>query len=371
METGTGKVKDQYCGTFKLMPGSIAGACQNHPDEHKPAAIPLGCTRRECPECWPKWARRSGKRISALVNGYLNQKYKDQVQLLPGDPGAYLPDHVMISPGRATVQKLVAETEREISDPGVLVSASNQFHKIFMKKYRKEEARILALLEIAGGISIPHNIRLRSSKESEKADRANDTNRYREVLDRPDWHDGVKFSPHSHIITDGSYIPMTSDQLYEQTGWIYRNIGEISNLEALVFYLMSHAPVIEDLHNDRPFGTLHPSRLAHVGTTKIPVYPKCPECLAAGIAPEFSEYRVGIIGRVEYDRNDRGRKVLKTWTFEAVTNKPYRRTESIKEYRILLPGERIDRHKEPKWSRYFNLEKWEALPPESKPRQWV
>lgn len=385
LEVGTGKIKDEFCGTFKLTPGAIAGACRNNPDGHKPAAIPLGCSRRECPSDWGKWALRAAKRVSGHVNGYLNQKYKNQKNLIPGAPGAYLPDHVMISPGRSTVQRIVAEAEREISRPDMLVADSVDFHRAFWRLYREEEARIIDMLGITGCIAFPHDIRLRSSKESDKADRAADANRYREVLDREDWNDYVKFSPHSHMVTDGCFIPMTSDELYDKTGWIYRNLGEITNCEALVYYLMSHAPVIAGMHNDRPLGSFHPSRLAHIGTIKIEVYPKCPECIAEGLAPEYSEYVVGIVAAAEYERNDRGRRVLKSWIWEAVTNKPYRRMERMKTYRILQPGERIDRALEPKWSKYYTVEQWAALPDEfeirlpgtdrvissSKPLQWV
>jgi len=371
LEVGTGRTKDQFCGTFKLMPGAIAGACRNNPDKHKPLAIPLGCTRRECPEDWVKWARRSGKRVSAILNGYFNQKYKNQKKLLPGEYGAYLSDQVVISPGRATVQRLVEDTEREISGPGVLVAQSNDFHKLFMRKYRRAVDEIVEMLGITGAIEIPHNIRLRSSKESDKADRSRDVNRYRAVLDCDGWEEKVKFSPHSHLITDGGFIPMTSDELYEKTGWIYRNLGEVTNAEGLVYYLMSHAPCIEGIQNDRRLGTLHPSRLAHMGTIKIEIYPKCPECIAEGLAPEYADYVVGIVAGADYERNNRGRKVLKSWLWEAVTMKPYRQSEKIKVYRILQPGERIDRTQEPKWLEYYTAEKWAEMQPDLKPRQWV
>lgn len=381
---GTGRTKDNYCGTFKLMPGAIAGACRNNPAGHKPLAIPLGCTRRECPEDWGKWARRSGKRISGILNGYFNQKYKNQKKLLPGAPGAYLSDHVVISPGREFVQRITREAESEVSGPGQLVAHSKAFHKAFIRRYRAGLDAHMEMLGITGAVEIFHNVRLKSGALSDKADRQCDVNRYREVLDCEGWEDKVKYSPHSHLITDGSFISMTSDEFYEKTGWIYRNYREVTNAAGLVYYLMSHAPAIEGIQNDRRLGTLHPSRLAHMGTITVEVRPKCPECIAEGLDPQYADYVVGIVAGSDYELNDRGRKVLKSWLWEAVTHKPYRQREKIKVYRILLPGEKVDRVLEQmapeikgrhysggKWSEYYQVDDWVKVPECDKPRVWL
>lgn len=382
---GTGRTKDSYCGTFKLTPGAIAGACRNNPDKHKPLVIPLGCTRRECPEDWMKWARRSGKRVSDILNGYFNQKYKNQKKLLPGEPGAYLSDHVVISPGREFVQRITREAENEVSGPGQLVAHSKAFHKAFIRRYRAGLDAHMEMLGITGAVEIFHNVRLKSGAMSDKADRRCDVNRYREVLDCEGWEDKVKYSPHSHLITDGSFISMTSDEFYEKTGWIYRNYREVTNAAGLVYYLMSHAPAIEGIQNDRRLGTIHPSRLAHVGTITVEVLPKCPECIAEGLDPQYAEYVVGIVAGADYELNDRGRKVLKSWIWEAVTHKPYRQREKIKVYRILLPGEKVDwaleqqlapniegRHYSGgKWSEYYQVAAWAKKPECDKPRVWL
>jgi hypothetical protein len=372
MEVGTGSVKDKFCGTYRMQAGSVVGACRNKPGVHKPKMIPMGCSRRECPEDWPKWDKRAAIRISGLVNGYLNQKYKNQKHLLPGAPGLYLPDHVILSPGRKTIEALVLETERALYRPDRVVIDSQDFYREFWRRYRKHEVAVIDLIGIGGCIPIPHEIRLRSGvKAGEKADREHDVNRYREVLDRADWRDHVKFSPHSHLITDGSYITMTSDELYEKTGWAYRNLGEVYNCEGLVYYLMSHAPAVPGMHNDRALGSFHPSRLAVSGEIRIPVYPKCQACIDDGLPEDECYHVVALIESAEYGRNERGRKELKTWGFQMISQKPYRRTARIKVYRILLPGEKINRAVDPKWQQYYSLEDWAALPPDKKPRRFV
>ena len=394
-ESGTGRVKGAYCGTVRAMPGSTIGACKNNPGNHKPLVIPNSCKRRECPECWPHWAKKAGKRVSGVLNGYLDAKYRNQRQLIPDFDIPYSPDHISVHPDRQTITRLVRETELQLLDKDPLHIDPDQFHKLFTKKYRRAVDEILTLMGVSGCVEIEHDIRLMSNKESDKADRACDANRYREVLDREDWRDHVKFSPHSHIITDGCFIPLNSDELYERTGWTYRNHRVISGVEGLVHYLLSHAPAREGIHNIRYCGTLNKHRLSVVGEITIPVFPKCLDCIKEGIPEKETGYVIAKIETIDYKRNERGRKVLDTWSFSQISNKPVRKTEHIVVYRILAAGEKRgeiardfrgnpeyipresweklppDKRYRFRWKQYYSLEEYAALPGAARPGQWV
>lgn len=395
LEVGTGRVKNEYCGTVRAQAGSTIGACKNNPGKHKPLVIPNSCKRRTCPECWPHWARKAGKRVSVVLNGYLNAKYRDQRKLLPDFDIPYLPDHVSVHPGRGVISRLVRETELQLLDKDPSHIDPDAFHKLFNKKYRIEVDAILEFMGVSGYIEITHDIRLKSDKESSKADQALDANRYREVLNCEDWRARVKFSPHSHIITDGCFIPLNSDELYERTGWTYRNHRPISGVTGLVYYLLSHAPARDGLHNIRYCGTLNKHRLSVIGEITIPVFPYCPECIAEGIPEKETGYVISKVEDITYKRDELGRKVLDEWSFSMISNKPVRKTEHITVYRILAPGEKRgeisrdpkgnpdyiplesweqlppDKRHQFRWKKYYTLDEWAVLPAAAKPGEWV
>lgn len=99
-----------------------------------------------------------------------------------------------------------------------------------------------------GAAPIIHLLRIKKSKKA-KIQRAidklpNPIKYWQWVRMQPDWRDYVNFSPHAHVIAYGSAMP--TNEFYELTGGtVIKMIREVDNTPALVYYLLSHAPVIQ------------------------------------------------------------------------------------------------------------------------------
>jgi len=395
---GTGRIKDDRCGRFKPLDGDVAGACQNEPNNHKPFLLPIGCSRRECPEDWSRWAHKGSRRAGNVVNGYLNAKFKDQALLIPGFVPRYLPDHISVHPPRRVVLDLVKRTEKALVKKGIPLvgyEAGGVFHKIFQKKYNEAEQRILASVGIRSYASVYHPVRLRRWQDEEKADVIQDTQRYRRVLDRKDWGTGIKFSVHSHVITDGSYLLNASDFCGKTGGWTYRNHGEISNLESLVLYLLSHAGSVPGRESIRYLGEFH--NMTCQGIIKAEYFPVCPECQQEGKHdPCQCNYTVASLLVTEYGKDRNGHRILVDWEWGQISHKFIRRSRVIPVFRLNPLGERRrpmkrtedgkkisitpkdfwdtllpDIQEVNRWQKVYSAEEFALLPDSEKPMAWV
>lgn len=208
-------------------------------------------------------------------------------------------------------------------------------------------------------------------------------NRYREVLNQPDWRNKVKFSPHSHLMAKG-YLE-DADEFFKRTGWIYRNLGPITNSGGLTRYLLSHAPDITGIHSYRQCGDLK----KHVveGEIKIPVFPKCPECIEEGKQSEDAGMVLAKLKTVEYRRDENRHNQLISWEFkeDGLSQKPYRITQVIQVYRRKTDQRRIGaREEDPppiiaEWlseeQKERQLREWKLLKKERerirKAQQWI
>lgn len=393
---GTGPVKDSRCGRFMPLQDDSAGACPNKPNDHKPLLLPIGCTRRECREDWSRWANKDARRLSNIVNGYLNAKFKNQAQLIPGFVPRYLPDHISIHPSRSLVVELVRRTRQALEKKGIIPSdymASAEFHRIFKKKYEYEEQKALQVLGLKAAVSFYHPVRLRKDQDEYAANLMYDAGRYRKVLDRDDWVKHVKFSVHSHVITDGSFL-MNSDEFYEKTGWTYRNHREIDDIERLAKYLLSHASAVPGRHSVRYLGDYQ--KLNVEGVTKVETFIACPECVKEGERPEDSTYVVGKILDIVYERDQNHKNQMVEWTWGDIYSHKYvRRTRIIPVFRLRPFGQAripIDRDEKgrpvtyerhvwdklpediqrvTRWIEHFSDKEWISLPDDDKPRWWV
>jgi hypothetical protein len=390
---GTGSPKDDRCGRFKPNNDDTAGACPNKPDKHKPFVLPIGCSRRECPDDYSRWSHKAARRCENVVNGYLNAKFKNQIATNPDFVPRYLPDHISIHPPRALVVELVRRTKMALADAGIEKSdyhCGREFHRIFQQKYQYEEKKALEVLGLKACASVYHPVRLRKDNADREADLMNDSSRYRAVLDGKNWIKHVKFSVHSHIITDGSFL-MEYEEFNEKTGWTYRNHRAIANVENLVKYLLSHAGAVPGRHSIRYLGDYQ--KLNVEGTIKVETFIPCPECLKEGTRPGDCTYVVGKLIDMEYERDKNRRTQLVKWSWSEIFGKHYiKRARIIPVFRLSPDGEpRIPVEKENgkpvslphefwsklppalqavrRWTQQFSQEEW--LMVEKKPVWWV
>jgi hypothetical protein len=391
---GTGRTTDPRCGRFMPLNGDTAGACPQRPNEHKPLLLPIGCTKRDCPEDYSRWSHKAARRVSNVVNGYLRAKFKEQAESIPGFVPRYFPDHISVHPPRNVIVSLVRKTEKAMREKGILKSdyhAGIIFHQIFLKKYEYALKKVLECLGVWNCVSVYHPIRLNKIWNEDRADVERDTARYRRVLDNENWINGVKFSVHSHIITDGSFL-MNSEEFFEKTGWTYHNHREISKIENLVEYLLSHAGAIPGRHSVRYYGDFH--NMTVEGIIKKETFVPCPECLKEGTPESEATYIVGkLLGDPQYQRDENGRNKLVSWEWGEIYGKKYvKRARVIPIFRLNHKGvsrcvvEKINGRPEtvpydvwkelpralkylPRWIEHYSPEEWNALA--VKPKEYV
>jgi hypothetical protein len=358
-----------YCGTIRPDEDGFVAACKTHPYDHQIKGIPNSCKRRACPECYPDWSEKGSQRFSSVLNGRIREIVPKELQerlcralenqpLEPGpEDGAlvkeihsileagdkWLPRHVVFSPPLKVIAHLVDRTEKALVKKGINIQEDayryrDEFYRVFHKKYRRKLDQVIRLAGLTAYAEITHDIRLKKEKETDKADRQMDANRYRAVLDRQDWRYNVRFSPHSH--TAGWGRLMDAETFHRVTqGWIYINYGTVYNAEGLARYLLSHAPDNPGLHSIRYGGELNPSKMCVEGEIKIPEFPPCEDCLKEGTPRNKAEMVLAKLGSVEYVKDSNHRSSIASWEFseDGVSNRPYRITKVIQVYRRRPP----------------------------------
>jgi|GEM_PF-3158695 len=377
-EVGTGKLKFHqkpdgsnvtYCGTIRPDENGNVAACKRKPYEHRIKGIPNACKRRAWPECWPEWAKKGGQRFSSVLNGYIREIIPNplkerlckalehsasepgnedplqvqEIRKILDDGDRWLPRHVVFSPDFKTIARLILHSENALEKKGIDIKENpwryrNEFYKVFMKKYRRAADQVIRLAGLTAYAEITHDIRLKKNKESDKADRRQDMNRYREILDQRDWRYNTRFSPHSHAAGWG--LLMNSEEFHKRTGWIYVNYGTVFNAAGLAKYLLSHAPDNPGLHSIRYGGDLNPSKMSLEGEIKIPEFPPCEDCLEEGTPRNKAELVIAKLASVEYVKVKDNKTQIASWEFteEGISSKPYRITKIIQVYRRRSPA---------------------------------
>lgn len=339
-ETGTGHVKDSCGNTLKTV-----AACNKYPGSHKPLLIPDSCGRASCPVCWETWAERAGARVRDSLEGYMSIVHGNSQRPLPGlDKGALRARHITFSPPRYVVDRLVKETLQETDAAG--------FQRVFLQKFQRLAIATVREAGLTAGVLIVHGIRLKKSEDADAADKENNTNRYREILDSPDWRDNVLWYPHVHALGHGFLDD--SGEFYEKTHWVYRTLRVVDEPERVVKYLLSHAPAVPNRCAYVRFGRMNSRHMVIVKEYCCREYIACEECLEAGV-PEEQATRV--IARLADDKNgrpdlrcenddnldarhrSRGRGDPVSWAFETVSNMKYSRVHRRCVYRRRVPGD--------------------------------
>lgn len=332
--TGTGFMKDENCGTVQ----ALVGLCNTKPAEHRPVLIPHTCGRKVCPVCWTTWAERAGARVTDQINGYLTAMYGPVQGIDQGELRYLLPRHVSFHPSRQVLEDLVVVVLTGLQDP-------RDFQASFQIQFRAKAIAVMIEAGARAGIYIPHDIRLLEDRDTARADNELDTDRYRAVLDCPDWRERVKWWPHAHGIVFGKLE--NANAFYDRTGWTYRVHRVVSDPGPLVRYLLSHsiAPETKKIHAVVPFGDM--KRLDKLGEHRVRRHVLCEECTAEGREESFR-----VIGRLvpgslfrEHDldpgrrvRHGRGRP--EAWAIDNITDKHFVRVERRGVYRLRAPGER-------------------------------
>jgi len=180
------------------------------------------CHRPGCPECYESWANREAdKAEERLLEG----------QKLYHEAGKkFALKHVSFSPPPSEY--------RDIK------------HMIEQGRYNVFKAIALGLIKkagVIGGCIVPHFWRQKGNSDDDFDDIDIYQNPYFSPKDG-DWY----FSPHFHVIGAGFMIP--SDKFYNETGWVYNNLGKRKSIKNTIFYALTHCANHKNHHALTWFG---------------------------------------------------------------------------------------------------------------------
>lgn len=84
------------------------------------------------------------------------------------------------------------------------------------------------------------------------------------------------FSPHFHVISAGFLIPST--KFYNDTGWVYKNLGKRKSIKDTIFYLLTHCANNEKHHALSYFGIFSYNKISLIYIEKVEVQIPCSAC---------------------------------------------------------------------------------------------
>jgi predicted RNA-binding Zn-ribbon protein involved in translation (DUF1610 family) len=189
----------------------------------------------------------------------------------------YPPRHFMLSPPALVVNKAIERTQNTLQAKNL---HPDNWGRVFIEKFRYEAYKAARIADLDGGAVITHLYRIKKEEHrfiQDECQRLGFKDRWEFVINQSDWRNYVYWSPHIHFPAYGTAVP--TKQFYEQTeGWTIRMIREASTVQGLMYYLLSHAPVINGRLSVTYLGCLSPQRLRciQVKTEKAEVL--CPEC---------------------------------------------------------------------------------------------
>jgi len=361
-QVGTGFQKDD-CGNVQ----GRAGACNKYPGgkkdpgggrkRHRPLLIPISCGRRACPEDWTSWANRAGERVQDVLNSYLSSKYGNKPPEDDGTRERLLSRHISWHPEREQMIHLIEETLDAVTPhrgtaPQLGIGPDyRRFQAELDRRFRVMASRVMTEAGAVAWVQVTHEIRLLDPRGNHDADGNQETNRYRAILDRPDWRDHVKLYLHAHGLVIGALPPY--GEFYKMTGgWTYKVHGTATNPAGLIYYLVSHAPAADGVRSITYHGELGKRVMVKHWEYRAKVIVKCQDCAEDGVEDPIRVIAMLHPGSLAWandgnrvERARRGRGELVDWTFDDITNKPYVKVQRLVEYRFLEPGEKAPKKK--------------------------
>jgi hypothetical protein len=196
---------------------------------------------------------------------------------------------VVLSPPASVVNGITEKINRWLpAHPG------EAFDSEFIRRFREKVYHQLVVLGLDGAAVDIHLWRTTARAKALHNESGSELRIWDWLRVREDLQDLVRFSPHAHL---PAYGPMLEAGEYYDTsgGWVYRNLGDIYNLEGLLVYLLGHTQVIRDRVSITYTGCLSPRKLKT--TVAVPMREEvlCDECgsvMVHGTVDTIDEKRV-------------------------------------------------------------------------------
>jgi hypothetical protein len=280
---GQGEITNDKCGEW-----THPLSCPNHDSKqitlegviaHDRYVATHSCHNPNCPVCYESWASRqavnSSDRLIQAIGLYKHEGY------VIGRV-----NHITFSPPQEMAKDLIR------------TSGGSRTLRTMAKDMAKRAG-------VRGGAMIFHPFRQNDPRE----------NNYREDLKPYVWYE----SPHFHVIGFGWL--KKSDEFYNETGWIYKNIGRRETIKGTIKYTLTHCGIADGFQAVTYFGLFSNNKIVVDKIEKVTEAIKCRGC---GEALHLYGKRAGDNG-YEVDWNDDKGVYL-----QVVVKKTYKLREFVK-----------------------------------------
>jgi hypothetical protein len=293
---GTGEKKDEYCGEIKGWK-----VCSNNPIHFKRPRV-HSCNRRECPICYSYWINQAVRdRILPRMEGFEDALRGEHLKRW-GRPGKVWPArHFSISPPDHAVSRMVENSIEFVVKSGNEDYMRENLPGVFLDELMQQSYVALEKTGLQGAVVIPHFYRIKDEYQdfaknlSDELNQSRESwkpkyNRYTALGTLENYHKYLDFSPHVHVL---AYGRAADADLYSKDlmpGWIYRNHGKGDReYGQVLYYILTHSPVIKKKQIIRYWGCLAPKRLKCLKSENYLETEICPDCGSPICPAVFSE----------------------------------------------------------------------------------
>ena len=306
---GTGEETSDRCGEWQ---GHVA-LCSGSGTKHPVIKFQYSCHKLSCPTCYSGTLVRNAKSAAQRVDGYRKALAAEQ-STLDGVRGSRprSPRHIIFSPPAVVVNGIIEKVTRWLSKPENL---NESLESEFIRRFRQSVYEAAEASGLDGAGVIIHLFRTTPRAKKLHNESGSDLRIWDWIRHREDLQDLIRFSPHAHLKAYGSMRP--SKGFYEESGgWVYRNLGDVYNLEGLLVYLLGHTQLIRERVSITYWGCLHSKRLKCTKTEPVKEEVVCEECGAVMV---------------------HGRLHPETEALEELTDRPFRRRVVLRTYQVVRP----------------------------------
>lgn len=234
---GQGEQTNDKCGQW-----THPLRCPNHGQitldgkKHDSFVATHSCHNPECPVCYESWASRqavtSSDRIIQAVGLYKHEGY------VIGKI-----NHIVFSPPQEQAKELIR------------TAGGARTLRTMAKDMAKKAG-------VRGGAMIFHPFRQNDPRETN----------FNENMKPYVWYE----SPHFHVVGFGWL--KKSDEFYNETGWLYKNVGRRQTIKGTIKYTLTHCGIAEGFQAITYFGMISNNKIVIDKIEKVTEAIKCQAC---------------------------------------------------------------------------------------------
>lgn len=299
---GTGEKKDEDCGEIKGWK-----CCSHNPTHYRRPRI-HSCNRKECPVCYTNWINQAVKdRILPRMEGFEEALRLAHIKRW-GRPGKVWPArHFSFSPPEYEASKMKEKALDHVKKAGNENFMREVLPGVFLDELMQQSYIALERSGLQGAVVIPHMYRIKEEYQEFASQLSRDLNeklekwkprynRYTALTTLENYHDYLYFSPHIHVLAYGKAVNSDEFERDLMPGWIYKNHKRDEQKEehngsygGILYYVLTHSPVIKGKQIIRYWGCLAPKRLKCIKSESALEEETCPDCGSPVCPAVFSE----------------------------------------------------------------------------------